>query len=50
LVGWIIFRARRKEFSAGYCTPVIVVGLYWSFVDMVWIVLYPLIYLIGRGA
>ncbi|MGC1862954.1 MAG: cytochrome c oxidase subunit 3 [Methylocystis sp.] len=50
LVGWIIFRARRKEFSAGFYTPVSVVGLYWSFVDMVWIVLYPLIYLIGRGA
>jgi cytochrome c oxidase subunit 3 len=29
---------------------VTVVGLYWSFVDIVWIVLYPLIYLIGRGA
>jgi cytochrome c oxidase subunit 3 len=25
------------------------VGLYWSFVDVVWIVLYPLIYLVGRG-
>ena len=49
LVGWIIFRARRKEFSASFYTPVSVVGLYWSFVDMVWIVLYPLIYLIGRG-
>jgi cytochrome c oxidase subunit 3 len=27
-----------------------VVGLYWSFVDIVWIVLYPLIYLVGRGS
>jgi cytochrome c oxidase subunit III len=49
LVGWIIRRARRGEFSAQYSTPVAVVGLYWSFVDMVWIVLFPLIYLIGRG-
>jgi cytochrome c oxidase subunit 3 len=49
LVGWIIRRARTGEFSALYNTPVIVVGLYWSFVDIVWIVLYPLIYLIGRG-
>jgi cytochrome c oxidase subunit 3 len=49
LVGWIIWRARRGEFSPAYHTPVIVVGLYWSFVDMVWIVLYPLIYLVGRG-
>ena len=49
LVGWIILRARREEFSPAFYTPVIVVGLYWSFVDMVWIVLYPLIYLVGRG-
>ncbi len=49
LVGWIILRARRGEFSPAFYTPVIVVGLYWSFVDMVWIVLYPLIYLVGRG-
>jgi cytochrome c oxidase subunit 3 len=49
LVGWIIMRAWRREFSSHYYTPVSVVGLYWSFVDMVWIVLYPLIYLVGRG-
>ena len=30
-------------------TPVTAVGLYWAFVDVVWIVLFPLIYLIGRG-
>lgn len=49
LVGWIIQRARRNEFSPVYYTPVAVVGLYWSFVDVVWIVLYALIYLVGRG-
>ncbi len=49
LVGWIVFRARRGDFSLCYHTPVKVVGLYWNFVDMVWLVLYPLIYLIGRG-
>jgi cytochrome c oxidase subunit 3 len=49
LLVWIIWRAQRGEFSAAYSTPVAVVGLYWSFVDMVWIVLYPLIYLVGRG-
>jgi cytochrome c oxidase subunit 3 len=48
LVGWIIVRARRNEFTPAYYTPVVVVGLYWSFVDVVWIVLYPLIYLVGR--
>jgi cytochrome c oxidase subunit III len=49
LVGWIILRAWRQEFSSRYSTPVAVVGLYWSFVDMVWLILYPLIYLVGRG-
>jgi len=49
LVGWIVLRARRGEFSPTFYTPVTVVGLYWSFVDIVWIVLYPLIYLVGRG-
>jgi cytochrome c oxidase subunit 3 len=48
LVGWIIVRARG--FSPGYNAPVRVVGLYWSFVDMVWIILYPLIYLVGRSS
>ncbi len=49
LVTWIIVRTRRGEFFPGYTTPVEAVGLYWSFVDTVWIVLYPLIYLVGRG-
>ena len=49
LVLWIIYRARRGDFSAHYHTPVEVVGLYWSFVDIVWLTLYPLIYLVGRG-
>lgn len=49
LVGWIIRGAWRQLYSARYYTPVSVVGLYWSFVDMVWLILYPLIYLVGRG-
>jgi cytochrome c oxidase subunit III len=48
LVGWIVMQARRGAFLDGWRIPVEVVGLYWSFVDIVWIVLYPLIYLIGR--
>jgi cytochrome c oxidase subunit 3 len=49
LLIWIVRRARRNEFSALYHIPVQVVGLYWSFVDIVWLTLYPLIYLVGRG-
>ena len=48
LVGWIAWGARQSRFSPRYATPVEVVGLYWSFVDMVWLVLYPAIYLAGR--
>jgi cytochrome c oxidase subunit 3 len=49
LVSWVIARTRRGAFSREYHTPVVVVGLYWSFVDIVWLTLYPLIYLVGRG-
>ena len=35
-------------FDADYYTPVEVAGLYWHFVDIVWIFLFPLLYLIGR--
>lgn len=48
-VCWVAMQARVGRFSAEWATPVEVVGLYWSFVDIVWIVLYPLIYLVGRG-
>jgi len=49
LVLYIARRARRGDFTAQAHTPVEVVGLYWSFVDIVWLFLYPLIYLVGRG-
>jgi cytochrome c oxidase subunit 3 len=40
--------AQRGRFSAEYYTPVEMIGLYWHFVDIVWIFLFPLLYLIGR--
>jgi len=43
---WIYLRARRGEFSSAYYTPVDLVGLYWHLVDMIWIYLFPLLYLI----
>lgn len=46
LLGWII--VRRAWFGDERITPVTVVGLYWSFVDIIWLILYPLIYLVGR--
>jgi cytochrome c oxidase subunit III len=48
LVGWIAFGAARHRFTALTYAPVEAVGLYWSFVDLVWMVLYALIYLGAR--
>jgi cytochrome c oxidase subunit III len=39
--------AHRGHFSATYYAPVDVLGLYWHFVDLVWIFLFPLLYLLG---
>lgn len=44
----IMVMARRGKFSAQYYTPLEIAGLYWAFVDIVWIFLYPFLYLIGR--
>ncbi|MBI3245860.1 MAG: cytochrome c oxidase subunit 3 family protein [Deltaproteobacteria bacterium] len=44
----LIFMSIRGRFSAQYYAPVEVFGLYWHFVDIVWIFLFPLLYLIGR--
>lgn len=40
--------AWRGKFSAQYYNPLEIAGLYWAFVDIVWIFLYPILYLIGR--
>jgi cytochrome c oxidase subunit 3 len=44
----LIAMAARNRFSAHWFTPIEMVGLYWHFVDIVWIFLFPLLYLIGR--
>jgi cytochrome c oxidase subunit III len=48
LLLWLILKARRGDFTPQYNTPVDLVGLYWHFVDVVWIFLFPLLYLLGR--
>ena len=47
LVAWIARGARRGLYSPAYHTPVEIVGLDWSFVDMIWLLLFPMIYLAG---
>ena len=44
----IFVMARKGTFGPSYYTPVEVSGLYWHFVDIVWIFLFPLLYLIGH--
>jgi cytochrome c oxidase subunit 3 len=48
LLSWLLLRAWRGEFGPQYYTPVELGGLYWHFVDIVWIYLFPLLYLISR--
>jgi cytochrome c oxidase subunit 3 len=50
LLLWVIRESFRGRFSASYNTPIEVVGLYWHFVDIVWIYLFALLYLINRHA
>jgi cytochrome c oxidase subunit III len=48
LLAAIAWLAARGRYSPKYHNPVEVSGLYWHFVDVVWIFLYPLLYLIGH--
>lgn len=45
---WLYVKALKGDFHENYYNPVEVTGLYWHFVDIVWIFLFPLLYLIGR--
>ncbi len=43
---WILLRAKKGHFGPRYYTPVENVGLYWHLVDLIWIFLFPLLYLV----
>lgn len=45
-IAWVLARALKGQFSPAYFTPVPMVGLYWHVVDLIWIYLFPLFYLI----
>lgn len=47
LIAWILRRASKGEFSSRYYAPVEGVGLYWHLVDLIWIYLFPLLYLVS---
>ena len=46
LIIWLIKRVLNNTVNSEYFTPVEMVGLYWHFVDIVWIFLFPLLYLL----
>jgi cytochrome c oxidase subunit 3 len=48
LLAVIALNSWRGRYTPEYYGPVEVSGLYWHFVDIVWIFLFPLLYLIGR--
>jgi cytochrome c oxidase subunit 3 len=48
LLIWLIGQSMKGRFTPEYSTPVDLIGLYWHFVDIVWIFLFPLLYLIDR--
>jgi cytochrome c oxidase subunit III len=44
----LLYQNHRSIYTAEYYTPIDMVGLYWHFVDIIWIFLFPLLYLINR--
>lgn len=46
LIIWVMKGAAKGRFHAGYFLPVDLVGLYWHLVDLIWIFLFPLLYLV----
>ena len=48
LLIWLLIRANQGAYTDGYVQPIEYFGLYWHFVDIVWIFLFPLLYLINR--
>lgn len=48
LMAWLLWKAWLGTYTAEYYAPVEISGLYWHFVDIVWIFLFPLLYLLGR--
>jgi cytochrome c oxidase subunit III len=47
LITWVLIRTLRGEFNPHYYTAVEGVGIFWHIVDLIWIFLFPLLYLVG---
>lgn len=49
IILYLLWQAQKGAYTAAWSTPVELFGLYWHFVDIVWIFLFPLLYLIDRS-
>jgi cytochrome c oxidase subunit III len=47
VMAWVASKSMKNRFSARYFTPVELAALYWHLVDLIWIYLFPLFYLVG---
>ncbi len=47
LITWVLIRTKRGDFNPNYYTAVEGVGIFWHIVDLIWIFLFPLLYLVG---
>jgi cytochrome c oxidase subunit 3 len=47
-LAFLVYYARKGRYTPEYHAPVELTGLYWHFVDIIWIFLFPLLYLLGR--
>jgi cytochrome c oxidase subunit 3 len=48
IMTWMLIWVKKGVITDDYFSPIEIAGLYWHFVDIVWIFLFPLLYLIGR--
>jgi cytochrome c oxidase subunit 3 len=48
IMTWMLIWVKKGVITSEYYSPIEISGLYWHFVDIVWIFLFPLLYLIGR--
>jgi cytochrome c oxidase subunit 3 len=48
VVIWMMLRVSRSEINGRYFTPLELAGLYWHFIDLIWVFLFPFLYLMER--
>ena len=47
IIAFILYKTMKRTYSPAYFTPVELGGLYWHLIDIIWVFLFPLLYLMG---